>query len=285
MPLASALMMAVVHADDGTSSISDEAWADAEAKAQQIYDEWLAGDATEDTFAALAEEHTQDPGSMTTGGLYEEVFPGQMVTEFNDWCFADGRQVGDVVVMNVTDETAAKFVLSEANAGYMLKREGNNLIYAENPVIPTYTVTFKNWDGTVLKTQAVAPGAAATAPQEPNRAGDKDYEYDFDKWDTDFSKVNSDLVVTATFKSKDHTGISKTYQSGATCTKAATYTQLCTECGFVWTEVFEDPAMPALGHTYERENPSSTVVTGTSTGKADLKYLEYLFLLFLELYQ
>ncbi len=82
-------------ASDGTTSISDEAWADAEAKAQQIYDEWLAGDATEETFAEFAGEYTQDPGSMTTGGLYEEVFPGQMVAEFNDWCFADGRATGD----------------------------------------------------------------------------------------------------------------------------------------------------------------------------------------------
>lgn len=86
---------AASYADDGTTSISDEAWADAEAEAQRIYDEWLAGDATEESFAELAEEYTQDPGSMTTGGLYEEVFPGQMVAEFNDWCFADGRAVGD----------------------------------------------------------------------------------------------------------------------------------------------------------------------------------------------
>lgn len=86
---------AASYNDDGTSTISDEAWADAEAKAQQIYDEWKSGEATEETFAALAGEHTQDPGSMTTGGLYEEVFPGQMVAEFNDWCFADGRAVGD----------------------------------------------------------------------------------------------------------------------------------------------------------------------------------------------
>lgn len=82
-------------AEDGTSTISDEAWAAAEAQAQELYDQWLAGEATEDSFAQLATEHTQDPGSQTTGGLYEDVYPGQMVTEFNDWCFADGRQVGD----------------------------------------------------------------------------------------------------------------------------------------------------------------------------------------------
>ncbi len=164
--------------------------------------------------------------------------------QFEGWFKADGTQLTSVDGLKASDTVYAKWTA-------------------------LFTVTFKNWDGTVLKTQQVAPNAAATAPQNPNRAADKDYEYTFNKWDTDFSAVTSDLVVTATFKSKDHTGISKTYQSGATCTVAATYTQLCTECGFVWTEVFEDPAMPALGHTWERANPESTVVTGTSTGKAD----------------
>jgi len=80
-------------AEDGT--ISDAAWAAAESQAQSIYDEWMAGAATEESFAELATANTQDPGSQTTGGLYEEVYPGQMVPEFEDWCFADGRQVGD----------------------------------------------------------------------------------------------------------------------------------------------------------------------------------------------
>lgn len=163
--------------------------------------------------------------------------------QFDGWYTANGTKLTSVTGLKASDTVYAKWT-------------------------QLFKVTFKNWDGTVLKTQNVAPNAAATAPQNPNRAADKDYEYTFDKWDTDFSKVTTDLVVTATFKSKDHTGISKTYQSGATCTKAATYTQLCTVCGFVWTEEFEDPAMPALGHTWERENPSFTVVTdkGTETG-------------------
>ena len=40
---------------------SDESWAEAEAEAQRIYDEWLAGDATEESFTELASEYTQDP--------------------------------------------------------------------------------------------------------------------------------------------------------------------------------------------------------------------------------
>ena len=66
--------------------------AEAEQKAQDILDEWKAGAATEDSFAELANEYSEDPGSNTTGGLYEQVYQGQMVTEFNDWCFDPARQ-------------------------------------------------------------------------------------------------------------------------------------------------------------------------------------------------
>lgn len=80
-------------AEDG--SISDDAWAAAETQAQDLYNQWQAGAATEEFFAELATNHTQDPGSQATGGLYEAVYPGQMVPEFENWCFEDGRQVGD----------------------------------------------------------------------------------------------------------------------------------------------------------------------------------------------
>lgn len=72
----------------------------AEAKAQEILAEWENGEATEDSFAALANEYSQDPGSNTTGGLYEQVYQGQMVTEFNDWCFDEGRQPGDTGIIH-----------------------------------------------------------------------------------------------------------------------------------------------------------------------------------------
>ena len=81
--------------DDGTTTYSDEEWAACEKKAQEILDEWLAGDATEDSFAALAEEKSEDPGSSTNGGLYENVAKGQMVEPFEDWCFDETRAAGD----------------------------------------------------------------------------------------------------------------------------------------------------------------------------------------------
>ena len=76
-----------------------ESWATAEKTAQELYESWKSGEATEDSFAALAKEHSADPGSAENGGLYEEVAPGTMVAEFNDWCFDNGRKPGDTGIV------------------------------------------------------------------------------------------------------------------------------------------------------------------------------------------
>lgn len=83
----------------GTTTYSDEEKAAAKEQAEEILAQWQAGDATEDSFAALAVEKSSDPGSAESGGLYEEVYPGQMVTAFNDWCFDDSRKPGDTGIV------------------------------------------------------------------------------------------------------------------------------------------------------------------------------------------
>ncbi len=83
-------------AEDGT--YTDEAKEAAKAKAEEILKEWEEGDKTEESFAALAEEYSEDPGSNTNGGLYDSVMEGQMVQEFNDFCFG-GHEHGDVAVV------------------------------------------------------------------------------------------------------------------------------------------------------------------------------------------
>ncbi len=58
----------------------------------------------------------------------------------------------------------------------------------------TYTVTFVDGN-TVLKTQEVEEGAAATAPAAPTKTG-----YTFDGWDKAFDNITSDLTVNAKWK-------------------------------------------------------------------------------------
>ncbi len=81
--------------DSGSTTYSDEEWSACQEEAQAILDEWLAGEQTEESFAALANEKSEDGGSNTVGGLYENVYEGYMVEAFNDWCFDESRQPGD----------------------------------------------------------------------------------------------------------------------------------------------------------------------------------------------
>ena len=82
------------NSSTSTTTYSDAEKQAAQEKAMEIYDEWLKGEKTEDSFAALAKKYTDD-GNGDLGGLYEDIYPGQMVQTFNDWCFAEGRQPGD----------------------------------------------------------------------------------------------------------------------------------------------------------------------------------------------
>ena len=60
-----------------------------------------------------------------------------------------------------------------------------------------YTVTFKDWDGTVIEEVEVAKGADAVAPTSPKRDN-----YVFDGWDRDITNVTSNIVTTAIYVEK-----------------------------------------------------------------------------------
>ena len=79
----------------GKKTYSAEEIAKAKAEAEDLLKQWEDGDKTEESFAALANEKSDD-GDGTTGGLYEGILPGQMVDAFNDWCFDASRKAGDV---------------------------------------------------------------------------------------------------------------------------------------------------------------------------------------------
>ena len=83
---------------DGYKEEQDKLKADAKAKAEDILKQWKDGEATEDSFAALAKENSAD-SSTANGGLYTQVLPGDMVPAFNDWCFDSARQPGDTGVV------------------------------------------------------------------------------------------------------------------------------------------------------------------------------------------
>lgn len=82
--------------DTSSDTVSDATKAAAYAAAEEAYQEWKDGDATEDSFAALADEKSSDSAE---GGLYEHVYKNEMTTNFNDWCFSSSRKPGDTAII------------------------------------------------------------------------------------------------------------------------------------------------------------------------------------------
>lgn len=88
--------------ENGRKIYTEDQLAEARKEAEALYAQWLAGETTEDSFAALAMEKSTDPGSQSNGGLYSEIAPGQMVEAWNDWAFADGRKPGDTGIVDTS---------------------------------------------------------------------------------------------------------------------------------------------------------------------------------------
>ena len=74
---------------------------EARTKAEDVLTEYEAGDKTAESFGELAKEYTADSNG-DEGGLYENIMPGQMVTEFNDWCFDADRKPGDTGIIETS---------------------------------------------------------------------------------------------------------------------------------------------------------------------------------------
>jgi len=87
------LIRAETTTDDGGNVVapSDEAWAKAKADAEAALAEYESGAKTAEAFGELANKYSDDTGSNTNGGLYEDVTAGRFVTEFNEWLFGDDQ--------------------------------------------------------------------------------------------------------------------------------------------------------------------------------------------------
>lgn len=120
---------------NGDGSATEEEKAEAKAKAEAMLAEYLT-DPTEEHFADLAMENSEDPGSASNGGLYEGVYEGQMVDTFNDWCFDEARQYGDTDIVETSYGYHIMFFVGsdlywKSTARHQLRMEYTNPIVEE----------------------------------------------------------------------------------------------------------------------------------------------------------
>ena len=98
--------------EDGNGTIDEAELNKAKEQSEAILAEFNSGVKSEERFAELANEKSDDPGSNTNGGLYENVSKGTMVAPINDFIFAPGRKHGDTIIV-------------QNNEGY----SGSHLVY------------------------------------------------------------------------------------------------------------------------------------------------------------
>ena len=139
-----------------TDEMTDD---EARAKAEEVYEEWKNGEATEESFAALANEYSADTGSNTNGGLYEDVYPGEMVTAFDQWLFYSGHKAGDTAIIGTEYGHHIMYYVSESenekwvdDVESAMRSEDYNAWYDE--ILTQYPIKTK-WLGTKLRTEPI----------------------------------------------------------------------------------------------------------------------------------
>jgi hypothetical protein len=95
-------ILARVNADEN-GEITEDAKNEARSEIEAALAAYEAGDKTEESFATLANELSDDTGSNTVGGLYEHIFHNQMVPPIDSYIFDSARVSGDTEIVYYED--------------------------------------------------------------------------------------------------------------------------------------------------------------------------------------
>ena len=130
---------------------------------------------------------------------------GNNVSSIGDGAFQQCAKIDTFVCNTVTPPAVGTNVFIGIIAPiHVIVPEGSEAAYKEadgwkflyrGPI-----VTYKDWDGTILKQDTTELNGASTPPANPRREG-----YTFCGWDKSFSKVTDDLIVTALYLQKPPT--------------------------------------------------------------------------------
>lgn len=99
-------------------ALSDEEKAAKKKAADDALKKWQDGDKTEDSFAELATELTEDTGSQSTGGLYEDFRFGKMVYPFSAWAYDSARKPGDAAIVETQYGYHVMYFVGASDSNY-----------------------------------------------------------------------------------------------------------------------------------------------------------------------
>ncbi|MBO7502188.1 MAG: hypothetical protein J6T32_03105, partial [Paludibacteraceae bacterium] len=133
------------------------------------------------TYTITASPNNTNYGTVTGGGTYN---------------------YGASATLKATPKTGYHFVQWNDGVTTATRTISNitaNATYTATFAINTYTITFKNEDGTTLKTQTVNHGVTPTAPSTPTQSATAQYTYTFKAWSPTIAAATKDQTYTATY--------------------------------------------------------------------------------------
>ena len=142
--------------------------------------------------------------------------------------------------------------------------------------INTYTVTFKNYDGTTLDTQTVDHGSSVTyGGVTPTKPATAQYTYSWSGWDKPLTNITGNTTITATFSStvNKYTITWKNYDGTTLKTDSVAYGNTPSYSGATPTK----PQDNLYTYSFSGWNPTVVAVTGNATYTAqftpNVKYI------------
>lgn len=103
----------------GQTTYTDAEKLAAKKAAEELMAEFKGSKMTEEIFSEMANEHSDDQnGNVTNGGLYEDIYPGQMVEAFEEWCYDEERKEGDVGLVETTYGWHVMYFVGDSETNY-----------------------------------------------------------------------------------------------------------------------------------------------------------------------
>lgn len=128
------------------------------------------------------------------GGTLQNGFDKQLYKPMTYVTIKAPAEDENGVAFDHWEDSEGEYIGSDAEMTIIVGAENEVYTAKYTAFADSFTVTFKDFDGTVLSSQSVAPGRDATAPETPERTG-----YTFAKWSGSYQNVTSDRTVTAVY--------------------------------------------------------------------------------------
>ena len=158
------------------------------------------------TFKSWNNEIASVIGEATYTAIFDSTVNKYLITFKNDETTLQSTEVA----YGVTPEYIGTTPIKQGDAQYTYTFKGWDIPIATVTKDTTYTatfsstvnkylVTFKNEDGTELKSTEVEYGATPTAPADPTKDATAQYSYAFAGWDKEITAVTGEAIYTATY--------------------------------------------------------------------------------------